>query len=185
MNYVELAKACKVPVGNMTANWPGIRQNLIATGIFEPEVCMAVMATVAVETAWTFKPIHEYGSDAYLEKYDLRKDLGNGPEPDGSHDGLLYCGRGYSQLTGKKNYKHYGDLLGIDLIKNPDQALLPSVAAAVLVLYFKEHHIDAAARALNWTLVRKLVNGGTNGLQDFLHVINQLGNIWKDSGDKL
>lgn len=44
--------------------------------------------------------------------------MGNGPEDSG--DGWRYRGRGFFQLTGKDNYRRYGEMAGIDLINDPD-----------------------------------------------------------------
>lgn len=93
-----------------------------------------LLATTYHETAHTFKPIKEYGSDKYLSKYDtgrLAKVLGNTPQADG--DGQKYAGKGYVMITGVNNYKFAGEQLGIDLINNPDLALEPKHAAEILV----------------------------------------------------
>jgi putative chitinase len=92
-----------------------------------------MLATAFHETARTMQPIHEYGSDAYLAKYDtgrLAKMLGNTPEADG--DGQLYCGRGFVQATGRTNYKRASDELGVDLIAHPDLAMEPKIAMAIM-----------------------------------------------------
>ncbi|KAF9325345.1 hypothetical protein BG006_011165 [Podila minutissima] len=44
-----------------------------------------------------------------------------------------YFGRGYVQLTHKKNYVKYGELLNLDLLNRPDLALQEEVARVVLV----------------------------------------------------
>ena len=93
-----------------------------------------ILATTYHETAHTFKPIKEYGSDKYLSKYDtgrLAKALGNTPQADG--DGIKYAGRGHLMITGYYNYKFAGEQLGIDLINNPDLALEPKYSAEILV----------------------------------------------------
>ena len=93
-----------------------------------------LLATTYHETAHTFKPIKEYGSDKYLSKYDtgrLAKTLGNTPQADG--DGQKYAGRGHLMITGYNNYKFVGEQLGIDLINNPDLALQPKYSAEILV----------------------------------------------------
>ena len=93
-----------------------------------------LLATTYHETAHTFKPIKEYGSNKYLSKYDtgrLAKALGNTPQADG--DGIKYAGRGYVMITGGYNYKFAGEQLGIDLINNPDLALQPKYASEILV----------------------------------------------------
>ena len=88
-------------------------------------------------TAWheaRLKPIREKGGAAYLAKYDtgrLARMLGNTPEADG--DGIKYAGRGLVQLTGRTNYEKAGKFIGVDLIANPDLALDPEHAAAILV----------------------------------------------------
>lgn len=93
-----------------------------------------LMATTFHETARTMQPIVEYGGRKYFDKYDtgkLAKALGNTPEADG--DGYMYRGRGYVQLTGRANYAKAGKALGLDLLRNPDLALQPTVAAQILV----------------------------------------------------
>jgi hypothetical protein len=60
--------------------------------------------------------------------------LGNAP-----NEGYLYRGRGFIQLTGKANYKRYGDMIGVDLVKNPDLiSTNPEIAAKVSVVYMKD-----------------------------------------------
>lgn len=98
-----------------------------------------MLATVRHETANTFKPIEEFGSDKYLEKYDtgkLAKALGNTPADDG--DGQKYKGRGFVQITGLANYKKASDKLKIDLVKHPEKTLEPSIAYRVMSLGMRE-----------------------------------------------
>lgn len=94
-----------------------------------------MLATTWHETAHTMLPIKERGSNAYLSKYDtgrLARVLGNTPQADG--DGQKYAGRGFVQITGKGNYKKFSELLGIDLVANPDYTLKPEIAAQILVI---------------------------------------------------
>lgn len=56
--------------------------------------------------------------------------LGN----DAPGDGWRYRGRGFSQITGKANYERFADLLGVDLVGNPDLAMTPKIAARILVM---------------------------------------------------
>lgn len=102
-------------------------------GFSYPEAAYA-LATVHIETAKTFKPIVEFGKRTYFDKYDtgrLAKALGNTPEKDG--DGFLYRGRGYVQITGLSNFKKFSNILGVDLVKNPDAALNQEVAALIML----------------------------------------------------
>ena len=54
-------------------------------------------------------------------------------------DGGKYYGRGFIQLTGKDNYKKYGDLAGVDLISNPDLVNdTGETGIKIAVAYFKD-----------------------------------------------
>ena len=100
--------------------------------------------------------IHD-GSD-----YEGSKILGN-TQPG---DGKRYKGRGYIQLTGRWNYGHYGKMVGVDLIKNPELAADPKVAADVAIAYWKERVNREAAKQGDVERVTYDINGGYNGLQD-------------------
>lgn len=68
-----------------------------------------------------------------LYGYDTKKGKGLGNTQPG--DGGKYIGRGYIQLTGRANYKRYGDMVGQDLINNPTLLNDPTIAAEVSVKY--------------------------------------------------
>jgi len=95
------------------------------------------LATIKWETANTFKPITELGTDEDLEKRygpatAVGRTLGNTEPGDGSR----YKGRGYLPLTGKRNYQRVNELLGLvgtesDLLKYPEKALEPQIAYRV------------------------------------------------------
>ena len=80
-----------------------------------------VLATAHHETAATMQPIYERGPKSYFSKYDGRDDLGNNKPG----DGFRYRGRGYVQITGRKNYTRYG------LADKPDDALKSDIAAKI------------------------------------------------------
>lgn len=100
------------------------------------------LATAYHETAHTMQPIKEIGGTAYFTRmYDINgnrpakaKELGNLTPGDGAR----YPGRGYVQLTGKKNYaKATAKLralgIDVDLVANPDRAMEPMIAAIIMV----------------------------------------------------
>lgn len=94
------------------------------------------LATAHLETAGTMHPIKEYGGTAYFRKmYDIEgarpakaRELGNVRPGDGAR----FAGRGYVQLTGRTNYEKAGAALGHDLVGNPDLAMRPDIAAAIM-----------------------------------------------------
>ncbi|SDN57053.1 Chitinase class I [Methylobacterium phyllostachyos] len=49
-------------------------------------------------------------------------------------NGRVYYGRGASQVTWIDNYRTFGRLLGLDLVDDPDLALVPATSAAILIL---------------------------------------------------
>jgi hypothetical protein len=79
-----------------------------------------IMATVQHETANTYKTVQECW---WLTDEWRRQNLRYYP----------YYGRGYVQLTWKTNYQKYSDILGIDLVSNPDRASEPQIALFILV----------------------------------------------------
>ena len=58
-------------------------------------------------------------------------------------DGSKYRGRGIISLTGKANYKKYGDMIGVDLVNNPDYMQnRPDVMVAASIAYLKDKGFD-------------------------------------------
>lgn len=97
-----------------------------------------MLGTAYHETATTMEPVHEYGGNAYFTKmYDITGDRPNSARRMGNTvlgDGIKYCGRGYVQLTWKNNYKRMGNLLGVDLVGQPDLAMKPEIAVKIMFL---------------------------------------------------
>jgi hypothetical protein len=129
-----------------------------------------MLATAFWETARTMQPINEYGGAAYFRRmYDpegSRPELARKNGNVNPGDGVRYHGRGYVQLTWRDNYSRMGELLKIPLEDEPDLALDPKHAAAImfegmirgmftgkaLALYFNDHGGD-------WINARRIING--------------------------
>ena len=94
-----------------------------------------ILATVEHESRmgqWMEEGIYnrkKYNKNYYDSKYSNRADLGNR----GGSDGSKFMGRGFVQLTGRRNYAMWSHRLGVDLVSNPKLATKPSVAAKILV----------------------------------------------------
>jgi predicted chitinase len=56
----------------------------------------------------------------------------------GGDDGWMYRGRGFNQLTGKKNYENYGNIIGMGdkLVQNPDLVNDPKIASKIAIAFF-------------------------------------------------
>jgi hypothetical protein len=87
-----------------------------------------MFATIYHETARTMQPIRELGGPAYFAKYDGRRDLGNTLPGDGNR----FHGRGFLQLTGRRNYALASRKLNTDFLANPDAVMQLNYAVPIL-----------------------------------------------------
>lgn len=78
-------------------------------------------------------------------------------------NGMAYFGRGLIQLTGKSNYKTYGDIIGVDLIGDGDKALVPKNSYNIASAYFKRRKVYQYANDENFPMARKSVKGSSKG----------------------
>lgn len=110
------------------------------SGRFTKEQASYILATIYHETGKTFRPVREkynstnvcgFNSGNKMYNYfechygingnrpHVARDLGNLNEGDGGK----YYGRGFVQITGRKNYTNFGNFLNVDLINDPNKAL--------------------------------------------------------------
>lgn len=100
-----------------------------------------LLATALHETARTMQPVRETlaSTDAQavarLDAAWRKGQLKWVKSPYWRFDarGKAWFGRGYVQLTHKDNYARAGKALGVDLVDNPSLAMLPEIAAQILV----------------------------------------------------
>lgn len=121
------------------------------------------LAQAAHETTG-FRDMVELGPEAYFRRYDGRADLGN-TQPG---DGARFKGRGIFQLTGRANYRRFGERLGLDLVSRPEVAAEPPIAVVLAGLYWVDRGLNAHADADDAEAVTRRINGGRNGLPDRL-----------------
>jgi predicted chitinase len=167
-----IAQITGCSVQNVSQNWSLVFSELQNRGMALRNTVVSAIATIAVE-APPFAPINEWGGAAQWSKYDGRKDLGNTLPG----DGITFHGRGFIQLTGRSNYKRFGDLIGVDLISDPDKALESDIAASIFAEFFKVNGISRAAQIPNWRATRKLVNGGYGQWSRYIYLINKLSSV--------
>ncbi|HEY1370357.1 MAG TPA: peptidoglycan-binding protein [Gaiellaceae bacterium] len=165
-----IASCLGCPVGNVQTHWPALQQALAECGLTDQASAIAALATIGTEVP-SFLPINEYGGDAYFTKmYEGRKDLGNVKPGDGAR----YHGRGFIQLTGRANYRSYGQKLGVPLEAKPELALDAAVAARILATYMRDRGLGPLAARGDWQGVRRGVNGGLNGWDRFSSLVTKL-----------
>lgn len=127
------------------------------------------------EAAFLAQLAHESGELRYMEElasgaaYEGRRDLGN-TQPG---DGKRYKGRGPIQLTGRANYKKYGDLLGLDLINNPTIAATKEVGFRIAGEFWKLNGLNELADQQKFETITRRINGGLNGQPDRLKYYNR------------
>ncbi|MDO9054099.1 MAG: peptidoglycan-binding protein [Gallionella sp.] len=181
---VDSALVCKLfpytKTSNISRNLPYVTAALAAFGLTDANMISTALGTIRAETEG-FVPIAELPShfntlpgQAAFSAYEYK--LGN----KNPGDGPRYRGRGFVQLTGRDNYDKFGKLLDIALADNPDCACAPEVAACLLAAYLDAHR-DRLIKALakdDLKAARKVVNGGSHGLERFSETFRMAQQIW-------
>jgi peptidoglycan L-alanyl-D-glutamate endopeptidase CwlK len=166
-------------VANIQANLPVVLAELAAANLSDKAMVLMALGTIRAETE-SFLPISE-GQSRFntspgghpFDLYDNRADLGN----TGAPDGASFRGRGFVQLTGRANYTKYSGEINVDLVANPDQANDPQIAARLLARFLGDHEDRIrealAAQPPDFRTARRLVNGGSLGLDPFTDVLTR------------
>ena len=131
-----------------------IQKECEAQGVVNTNQIKYIIATAEWETNHTCKPVKE----AYwLSEEWRKKHLRYYP----------YYGRGYVQITWKANYKKFGKLLQINLVEEPDMALIPEYAIKILVIGMRDglftglslDHCTDSKGTVDYIKARRIING--------------------------
>jgi predicted chitinase len=156
----------RLPQAKRQLYLPFINRVMEIYEIDTPLRASAFLAQIAHESAELRFMEEIWGPTAQQKKYeppsDVARSLGN-TQPG---DGFRYRGRGPIQVTGRANYKKYGDLLGVDLIGNPDLAATPQYAFSTAGVFWKLNGLNELADVQDFVAITKKINGGLNGLAD-------------------
>lgn len=133
----------------------------------------AFIAQAAHETGG-FKWFYELGGKSYFNKYEPETSIGKRLGNLHTGDGYRFRGRGIFHLTGRYNYQTYGELIGLDIVQNPDKAADPIVACKIACEYWKQTKLNSLADDGNLREITKRINGGYNGWSDRLKYYNLL-----------
>jgi len=158
-----------LPAAKRTTYFPFLTAAVSEFGIDQPARTAAFLAQLAHESA-QFKFMEEiWGPTAAQRRYEppdkLATTLGN-TEPG---DGFRFKGRGPIQVTGRANYRRFGDLLGLDLVATPAQAASPEVAFRIAALFWSKKGLNELADRVTPEAFREItrrINGGFNGLAE-------------------
>ncbi|MGK7932724.1 MAG: peptidoglycan-binding protein [Microcystaceae cyanobacterium] len=164
------------PIGNIKRYLPFVLSALQKLDLGDQDMILMALGTIRAETEG-FLPINEFqsrfntppGGPPY-SLYDNRRDLGNR----GPTDGADFRGRGFIQLTGRANYTRIGSQIGANLVGNPDIANDGHIAAMILATFLKneERRIRSALLVNDLRTARRVVNGGSHGLDRFTDAFN-------------
>jgi len=127
--------------------------------------------------------MHESGLFRYNEEiwrdtkaqrsYEGREDLGNTHQG----DGYRYRGRGYIQLTGRRNYERFASDLGVDFISTPELVSQSPYNIVSAGWYWDKRDLNKYADVDDLRAVTLRVNGGYNGMSDRAKCLNQAKTI--------
>lgn len=135
----------------------------------DPRKLAYILATSYHETARTMQPVRETlaKTDAKAKEI-LTKAWKAGKLPWVKRDYWSggFMGRGYVQLTHEANYRKAGKKLGLDLARQPELALQPSIAAHILIRGMMEGWFTGKklpdyinATKADYVEARRIVNG--------------------------
>lgn len=123
---------------------------------------LAYIFAVAHHETAQFKYMREIWGPTKAQKgYEGRADLGNTL----AGDGKKFAGRGFVQLTGRRNYADWSKRLGLDLVKEPSLVESYPVASRILVqgsmlgTFTGKKLGDYFGDNADWAGARRVING--------------------------
>ena len=159
---------------------PGAVQSATKLALYLPHLNQALQRfgvdTMLRTAAFIAQLAHESGEFRFMEeiwgptaaqrRYEPPSALAGRLGNTETGDGRRFKGRGPIQITGRFNYRKYGDLLGVDLVAQPELAAQPEVAFCTAGLYWKTNGLNELADREDFVRITRRINGGTNGLAD-------------------
>lgn len=141
-----------------SAQFTIISENLNYTAAGLQKTFGKYFPTLELANAYARKP-EKIANRVYANRME------NGPEESG--DGWTYRGRGFLQLTGKRNYRLCGNDLQLNLLEDPDYVSRSPVGAIESALWFwTVNNLNSYADRDNIQGQTFKLNGGYNGLAE-------------------
>jgi predicted chitinase len=158
---------------NIEMHLPSVLAGLRDCGLGDRQMVLMALSTIRAESEG-FRPISEgvSGFNTRQHPFDLYEPgttAGDGVGNTQPGDGARFKGRGFVQLTGRENYGEIGRQVGVDLLRDPERANDGPVAGRILAQFLKnkEARVRAAVAAGDLRKARRLVNGGSHGMDRF------------------
>jgi len=147
---------------------PFLQAAMTEFAIEAPARAAAFLAQLAHESG-QFRFMEElWGPTAAQQRYEPQSSLATTLGNTDPGDGRRFKGRGPIQITGRANYRRFGDLLGIQLIADPPRAALPELAFRIAALFWSKKGLNELADLATDDAFREItrrINGGFNGLE--------------------
>jgi len=162
MTPAQLAQATGARIDRATEWLPVIEAAMREFGIDTKARKAMFLAQIGHESGGMRYTVEIWGNTAAQQRYEGRANLGNTVEG----DGFRFRGRGLIQTTGRFNYEATAKALGIDCVNNPDLLAEPINAARSAAWWWQSHKLNRFADTGDIVGCTKVINGGTNGLND-------------------
>lgn len=132
-----------------------------------------------------FQTMEEYWGPTKAQKgYEGRKDLGNVI----AGDGRRFLGRGYCQITGRRNYADWGKRLGVDFLKEPQLVSKPEYAVKIIIegmmlgtFTGKRLSDYITASKADYVGARRIINGQDKA-EDIATIARKMERVLVDAG---
>lgn len=155
-----------LPIAKVDQLLPHLNQAMRDYGVDTMLRTAAFLAQLAHESA-EFRFMEEiWGPTDAQRRYEPVSSLATRLGNTQAGDGKRFKGRGPIQITGRANYSRYGQLLGHDLVGQPELAAQPDVAFSIAGLYWASNNLNEKADTKDFVGITKRINGGVNGLED-------------------
>ncbi len=165
MSAQVLAAALGIPDARATVWFPHLYAAMVAYQITSKGRQAAFLAQIGHESGRLRYTTEIWGPTPAQARYEGRVDLGNVQKG----DGFRFRGRGLIQITGRANYAHASQRLGVDFVARPDGLAEYKWAALSAADYWGSRNLNALADIGTddaFVRITRKINGGVNGLPD-------------------